>query len=485
MGRRDFDLGIVSKQFDTSELRVMRIHASERISEPYTVEVDVACPSGSPLDLDEVAGAEATATLEDVQDRHRRFHGIISRVLERPALDAAWTPYRLELRPRLWQGSLVEMLDVFLDASIPEIVEKKLALFGLVKGEDFELRLAGSYPRREFVVQFKESDLAFCARLLEHLGIFYFFEHEEQGERLIIGDGRGAYHRIGGGDAIHYNSRGDEVGVFDLSLRRELVPRQFVCRDYNDQTPALELQAKHELEEGFAGGVIEYGSDFRSIEQGEQLVRVRAEERLAQRDIFEGQSDDARLAAGHLLDLDDHPRHSGSLLLVSVDHEAHQPIVGHGAGGEKSYVNRFVAIPGDRTYRPPRQTPIPRVHGLLTGIIETGQGDIETYAKLDEQGRYTVRLLFDTSAPGERKASCPIRMLQPSAGPGYGVHFPLKPGVEVSIGFVDGNPDRPIIVGAAPNPITPAPVTAATGTKSRILTRSGILIEFEDSVRRA
>jgi type VI secretion system secreted protein VgrG len=87
------------------------------------------------------------------------------------------------------------------------------------------------------------------------------------------------------------------------------------------------------------------------------------------------------------------------------------------------------------------------------------------------------------AAPGERKASCPVRMMQPSAGPGYGMHFPLKPGVEVVIGFVDGNPDRPVILGAVPNPITPTPVDAAVSTKSRIQTRSGIIIEFDDADR--
>ena len=74
-------------------------------------------------------------------------------------------------------------------------------------------------------------------------------------------------------------------------------------------------------------------------------------------------------------------------------------------------------------------------------------------------------------------------MMQPHAGPGYGMHFPLRPGIEVAIGFIDGNPDRPLIVGAVPNPITQTPVTASSSTKNRIKTRSGILIEFEDSTR--
>ena len=62
-----------------------------------------------------------------------------------------------------------------------------------------------------------------------------------------------------------------------------------------------------------------------------------------------------------------------------------------------------------------------------------------------------------------------------SAGAGYGMHFPLRPGVEVLVAFIGGDPDRPIIVGAAPNAITPSPVTQSNSTKNRIRTASGAM----------
>jgi len=71
-------------------------------------------------------------------------------------------------------------------------------------------------------------------------------------------------------------------------------------------------------------------------------------------------------------------------------------------------------------------------------------------------------------------------MAQPHAGPGYGQHFPLKPGVEVIVVFVEGDPDRPVISGAVPNPLNPSPVTAADATVNRIRTQSGISIEMHD-----
>jgi type VI secretion system secreted protein VgrG len=72
-------------------------------------------------------------------------------------------------------------------------------------------------------------------------------------------------------------------------------------------------------------------------------------------------------------------------------------------------------------------------------------------------------------------------MAQPHAGPNYGHHHPLKPGTEVLIGFIDGDPDRPIILATVPNPVTPSPVAANSAPAHRIKTATGILIEMKDA----
>ena len=91
-----------------------------------------------------------------------------------------------------------------------------------------------------------------------------------------------------------------------------------------------------------------------------------------------------------------------------------------------------------------------------------------------------MRFLFDTTPPGERPASRPVRMIQNHVGEDYGTHFPLKPGVEVVIGFIDGDPDRPLIVGAVPNPIKPSPVTNADPGVHRIRTSTGITVDMAE-----
>ncbi|HHH30930.1 MAG TPA: type VI secretion system tip protein VgrG [Polyangiaceae bacterium] len=486
MNQGDVELELSSKHFDCDNLRLHRFEATERMSRLYELVLD-AVSIGAPLDLDAVSGADLEVVVREGDQVLRRFAGMVTRLEEKSSfgerVDRDMHPYRLVVHPTLFLATLVETLDIHLDTTLPAIIEDKLALFDLTPGAGAMLTFEHAYPKREMTVQYRETDLAFLSRLCEHWGVYYFFDHTND-QRVIFADSTDGYLPLPGDDnSVDYHERGDDQGIYQLELTRRIIPAHYVCRDYNDQTPALELQKEATLEEGFGGGVIEYGSDYRTADQGERIVKVRSEERLATERVFRGKSVDPRFAPGFVFELEGHPRHDGGFLLTEVVHRAVQPVGGWGADEGKHYDNAFLAIPSVRTFRPARVTPVPRVHGLVSGIVETAQGDLEKYAKIDDQGRYTVRFLFDTAPPGERKASCPVRMMQPLAGPNYGVHFPLKPGTEVTIAFLDGNPDRPVITGAVPNPITPTPVNAPISTKSRIKTRSGIVIEFEDANR--
>ena len=143
-----------------------------------------------------------------------------------------------------------------------------------------------------------------------------------------------------------------------------------------------------------------------------------------------------------------------------------------------SWENRFTAIPVTTPFVPPRRTPWPRIPGLVNAVVDGSiKGD---YAELDDQGRYHLRLGYDRSGRTDKSATHPVRMMQPHAGSHYGMHFPLRPGTEVLVGFVNGDPDRPIIVGTAPNPITASPVELRNQTQNVLRTGSDNEIVMED-----
>ena len=482
----EFTLTLESPDFPCDNLVVHTFSGKEAISRLFEYELEIVCRHHHGPDADAMTGAHVTLVLERFEGAGagwhgvRRLHGIVAEVDDLLAGHADLRVYRLRVVPRAFALTLVETQDIFMGASVPEIIEQKLAAVNL--GGAVELRLEGQYARREFVVQYKESDLAFVSRLAEHLGISFFFEHGDAGEKMVFTDHPGGFARVDEGTPIVFHPRGEQRDVFALEAKRRMIPAYYAVRDYNYRTPLLDLTSEHELPAGFAGGVIEFGTHHKTPVEGDALAKVRAEERLAGQLVYTGRSTVAALGAGMRFTIKDHPDlGSIELLVTEVEHRAEQVVAGFGHQGEPGYVNTFKAIPADRTYRPARLTPRPRIAGLVTGIVDAGPvGGTPKYAQLDEQGRYMIRFLFDTTAPGERPASRPVRMLQNHVGEGYGTHFPLKPGIEVVIGFIDGDPDRPLVVGAVPNPIKPSPVTNANPGIHRIKTSTGITVDMAE-----
>lgn len=483
MAKDYLSIRIETEDFDASDLQLHRLSGREAISELFEFRLEVV-KKGEALPLDDVVGCSVAIVYERAEQEVRRVHGMIAAAEDHYATEDDHQSYTFTVVPRAHRMTLVETLEIYMDMTVPEIIEKKLALVDLgAKGLDYELRLSGSYPKREFVVQYRETDMNFVARLTEHLGISYFFEHHDGRDRMVFTDGAEGFHDIVGGEPqVTYQRRGDETCVFEWNTKRQLVPRVYVCRDYNYRTPTVELQSTHSLESGDAGAIIEYGGHFKDGQEGDNLARVRAEANASRRAVHRGRSDVTLLSAGAVFELTGHPQVEGRHLVVELEQEHSQAVgTGDATGDERTYLNRFRAIDASINYRPPRRAHIPRIYGVITGLVETdAQGSVGKYAKIDEEGRYTVKFLFDTAAPGESKASRPVRRIQPTAGPNYGMHFPLRPGIEVLITFIDGDPDRPLIVGAVPNPVTPTPVDAAVSTKNRIRTESGVLFEIED-----
>ena len=475
MAKDGYVVHLESKDFNCDKVKVDGMTGHEAISELYRFDVHLIVDDSNGLDLSTVLGATVTLNFERQGIVVRRVHGMIATVDDELRLDVPYRVYKVQIVPRAHRLTLVEMLDVHVNETVPDVIKAKFAAAGL--DDAFELRLRGKYEPREFIVQYKETDLAFVSRLAEHLGISYFFEQTETSDRIVFTDHIEGFPTAH--EAFPFRKSGERRDVFDVQLRREVVPSMFVVQDYNYRTPTVDLSASHELPVGFGGGISEYGGHFKTQDAARQMATVRAEERQTVEEVYSVLSDSPVISAGLRITIDGHPRlEKNHLLVTTATHDLQ--LTEATVEGQRVYENKYKAIPADRTFRPRRTTPRPRIPGVVTGIVDSAgaQGSNEI-ARIDDQGRYWVRLLFDTGGTN-RRASHPIRMAQPHAGPGYGQHFPLKPGVEVIVVFVEGDPDRPVISGAVPNPLNPSPVTASDATVNRIRTQSGISIEMHD-----
>ncbi|WP_437959800.1 type VI secretion system tip protein TssI/VgrG [Sorangium sp. So ce119] len=468
-----------SRAFSADAVELHDLTGREVISQPFEFQLHVVCKTPDGLDEEALLAEPAALVFLSGDREERRIFGVISVVRDALHTETLHMAYTLTFVPRAFRLTLTETSEIFMDLSVPEVIKKKLERAGLHEGDDFELRLVSTYPPREYVVQYKETDLQFVSRLAEHLGISFFFEHRDGRDVVVFSDANSGFQPVAGDGGAHFYPRGDRIGVYRLEGTTRTVPNRYVVKDYNYRTPHVPLMAAATVSEASGGDIVEYGAHFKTPDEGERIAVIRAEELRAGRRVFEGASDVQVLGAGAKLTLEGHPRGDIELLLVEVRHRLQQATLNAGTGEERAYENEFRAIPYATTYRPPRVTPKPKVHGVITGVIDAAEKG--QYAEVDEGGRYRVRFLFDTSSAEDGKASRLIRMAQPHAGAGYGFHFPLRSGVEVILTFIDGDPDRPIIAGAVPNPQTPSTVDAKNARRNVIRTGGGNEINIDDN----
>lgn len=488
---RPLTLTLESRDFDPSDLQVEKLEGREHISQLFQFDLTVVMRNGAELPAGASPGAPVTIVLTRQADDSsaielRKIHGVIHAVRDRFDADRQRRTYILRVVPQLAALRLVTTQEIFLSSTVREIIKQKLELHDLA-GQSLVFHTE-DWPARELVVQYKESDLAFVSRLAEHLGISYVFEHGDDGpEKVVFTDDparRGLTDLVA---ELPYRSDGQHEDVFALEVEREQFPSTYCVQDYNYRHPLADISAVHSLEVGGeavgnGGGVIEYGSHHKTKEEGERIAKLRAERNLVASETFHGKSNIFALTAGASAKLTNHPYLDGRrLLVVEVVHTAHFSHEDGGVAG--GYSNSFRAVDADKRYRPALATPRPRIHGLVTGTIALGaNGNIGGRAQIDEEGRYTVQLHFDTvTHEGQERASHPIRMAQPFAGPNHGFHFPLRPGAEVVVAFLDGDPDRPIIVGSVPNATNRSSVTAKNSFANRIESATGIVLQFTET----
>ena len=493
-------LTLETETLPNGELELIKLRGREVISQLFEYEILAVCRDPSAFEPEEIVGEEAAIVFSREGEEVRRIYGMISTVSDRLETETEHTTYRLTFVPRAYRLTLVETLDVFLDITVPDVIRQKMKDAGLQEkapgadpgggsahrrlgqagpGNDFELRLHDKYPLRDFVVQYKETDLAFISRLCEHLGISITYEHTTGKDVMVFTDANEGFRAIEGREAAPFRGRGEHRDVYAFEETIRMIPAQYVVRDYNYRTPQVTLTGQAQVPTGL-GSVVEYGSHVKTPEEAEKLAQVRAQERMAGRRVYTGIADVPSLRAGARFTLEGHPRGDTRLLLTETLLEAEQVTLGFASVKESFFRVDFTAVSDKRRFRPQRLTPKPRIHGVVTGVIDSPKDDTR-YADVDDQGRYKVRFLFDTTSPDKGQASKLVRMAQPHSGEGYGMHFPLRPGVEVMITFVDGDPDRPIIVSTVPNPQTASPVQAGNAPRNIIRTGGGNEINIDDT----
>ena len=452
-----------------------RLKGADQLGRPFVYDLEVLSPNDdlSPYDI---VGKPMSVEVKTKEGGQRFYHGIIGKFLN-VGKSGGYQLYEVQLRPWIWLMSHSLDSRIFQELTIPEIIEK---VFKNKNGfSDYRLKLNGTYAKQTYCVQYRESDFDFVSRLLEQEGIYYFFEHEESKHTLVLADSPSSHKSIEGDGTMLF--RPPDVASGDEQITKwqhhvAVQPGKLVLRDYDYNKPSANLEVRLNADRRHPHSGLErydYPGDYSVTSDGDRYLKIRKEEFDAKYSQVEGHARSNLLGTGLQFKLAEHPREieNASYTVVSATIEVTSGEVERFTSkSENRSELRFVAIPKEHTYRPPRETACPVIAGPQTAIV-VGKSGEEIWT--DTLGRIKVQFPWDREGENDESSSCWIRVSQSWSGKGWGaMHIP-RIGQEVIVEFLEGDPNRPLVTGRVYNAEQTVPYKLPeSATQSGIKSRS-------------
>jgi type VI secretion system secreted protein VgrG len=488
------------------KLILLTFNGFESFSELFRFQLDVAAKKDDDVAFDRLIGKPISFGVKGTdQDDPRHFDGICIEFSE-GTRDVEFKYYTIVVAPKLWMLTQRRTCKIFQQKSVQDILTTVLT------GVDTDMRLQGTYEPREFCVQYNETDFDFASRLMEEEGIYYYFKFDEGSHTMVLADTPQGYTDVPGATTYTFDTAAggnrftDEERVGSWRRIQSWSSAKYTLWDHHFQLTDKHLDADKTITpETVAAGdithklklngndtfeVYEYPGNYAkrfdgiSSSGGEQAaelnkifsdnsrtVGIRMKQVATPDVVFSGGGNCRRFTAGHKFTLKEHFDADGQYALTSVTHTAQEGDFRSGADfSVEHYQNTFTAIPVSLAYVPARKTPRPRVFGCQTAKVVGPSGE-EIFT--DKYGRVKVQFRWDREGQENASSSCWLRVGSPWAGKNWGsIHIP-RIGQEVIVDFMEGDPDRPIVVGSVYNPDQMPPYTLPDNkTQSGLQTRS-------------
>jgi type VI secretion system secreted protein VgrG len=458
----------------TDVLLFHRMTVTEELGRLGDYKLDLLSERGD-INLDKILGQRVTIKMELPDDKFRYFTAYVTRFAQVGTV-GRYHSYQATLKPWFWFLTRTADCRMFQEKTAAEIIKEVLGEHPLA---DFKLELTGTYRKREYCVQYRETDFNFLSRIMEEEGMYYYFRHGERTNTLVLADAYSAHSPSGKGQLPFIPperfARPDQDHVSSWQLEREVQPGKYVLDDHDFQKPSVDLQVKTSVQRANKEAdseVFDYPGEYLTTGEGDHYVLTRMEELQAQFELAYAETNARDVAVGHLLKLTGHTRtdQNREYLIVAATHQLQSNEYESADTAGAVYQCNFTALHSKQAFRPRQMTPRPTVQGPQTAVVVGPSGD-EIYT--DKYGRVKVQFRWDRLAKGDQNSSCWIRVSHPWAGKNWGMIAIPRIGQEVIVDFLEGDPDQPIITGRVYNAEQMPPwELPANMTQTGVLTRS-------------
>ena len=449
--QQKFPYEVLIPHLGKDKFALMSLDGSEFVSNTYNYRVVMATYDKS-IDDEDLLRKPIVIKLRRDGIPDRIIHGLMQRT-KLLGVEQELKPvyfWEATVVPSLWFLNLETECRHYLKKTAVDIVKEVLTEHGVV---NFEFKVQGKLPVREFTVQYRETSFNFISRLLEEEGIFYWFEHTEQKHQLVFADTNSATQNSPHLHKFPYGKgtiSGVDGGVIDnLEQSVSIHTGKMTFQDFNFEKSSVSLLASTSGKR--MAEVYDYPGFYTTKEDGDRYARLRLEEQEANLRIIQLDTISTTLLPGFRFEVTDHfdAQVNTSYIALNSSIECRQSVMDDGSGDSTSTARvSLSAIPMKVPYRPARIHPKPMIHGVQTAIV-CGPAGNEIHC--DKYGRVKVQFHWDRKNKRDDNSSHWIRISNTMAGANWGQISIPRIGQEVIVSFLEGDPDRPIITGRVYN----------------------------------
>ena len=516
----DLEFRIDSDSPANDDLKFWRIVGHEGLARPSSYELTVLS-AREDISASDILGRAFDVVIEffdadeGKHERHAKGHAVR---FTRMAQIGRYFEYRISLRSWFWLLTKRINSRILQDKPVLEVLDavfENSPITSLKKTNTDGVR--GTHDPRRYCVQYQESDFNFLSRILEDEGIYYWFDaHDAPGTMRMADASDMAHTALPADGVLRFMPKGAGEARFN-EIEQWVDARQFQSGKYASHdvdykaigkllNPVADVPEGHELD---SLEVFEYHGGYFNKPQMDAVIERRADEMMARRQLHWAITHWPDVTAGRSFTLEGDPdgTRNGDYLIggciFAVTHPGYEGLGQEGAAQPVEEVLReaiaadavnvdclpplvemirttaslrsatrgtgtflLTALPAKTSFRPPRLTPRVTMPGPQSAIVVGGKGKEHD---VDDMGRVMVHFHWDRYDKRDDKSTCRIRVSQPWAGKGWGGYFAPRIHQEVIVDFMNGDPDRPIIVGRVYNDDQPIPYKSATqsGFKTR------------------
>ncbi|WP_332303282.1 type VI secretion system tip protein TssI/VgrG [Rhizobium sp. GR12] len=473
----------VNSPLGEDQLLPERLKVEEGVSQLFDIRLTVRAKKEA-VKPDELIGRLVDVSVEVQQGDgeegsgvRRPFNGLVTELHEGPPITRGLRSYAMTIRPQMWLLSRRSDCRIWMDKTAVEVVETLFSEHGIPAPDTSGI--ISPPPAQHYSVQWNETDLDYLTRRFEEDGLFYWFTHEDGSHKLHVADSASGWlgpspAAQGEGTVRLAQGSSDRNHINDWARRFSYVPGQRAGADWNFETPGMVpgtmTPSLVQMPDATKRELYEYPARIRTVEEAERAQKLRTQSIEADHDRVFGSSTSRILEAGRRFTPYEmaHPDHAyeehviirASHSIVDLSYETNS--------NEPEYHNHFEAIPARVPLTPHRTTKRPRIEGTQVAIVAGPEGE-EIHP--DQYGRIKLWFPWDRKAKKDGTDTCWVRVSQAWGGGTWGAQVIPRIGMEVMVAFVDGDPDKPLVIGVVNNPANSVPYDLPAN-KTRMVLRS-------------